>query len=105
VFARHDRFLLILNDSDLMVQQLAAPRLERAIGVIYRPETERQSHYFGRDWSNNSTPYSISTIRVRSSRPNPRRSGKPASFRRRSRSRCNKHRSPGKRRGGCAHIR
>jgi erythromycin esterase-like protein/predicted phosphoribosyltransferase len=44
---RRDRFLLILNDSDLMVQQLAAPRLERAIGVIYRPETERQSHYFG----------------------------------------------------------
>jgi erythromycin esterase-like protein len=25
---------------------LLAPRLERAIGVIYRPETERQSHYF-----------------------------------------------------------
>jgi erythromycin esterase-like protein len=22
-------------------------RLERAIGVIYRPETERHSHYFG----------------------------------------------------------
>jgi erythromycin esterase-like protein len=22
-------------------------RLERAIGVIYRPRTERQSHYFG----------------------------------------------------------
>jgi erythromycin esterase-like protein len=22
------------------------PRLERAIGVIYLPETERQSHYF-----------------------------------------------------------
>jgi len=22
------------------------PRLERAIGVIYRPETERESHYF-----------------------------------------------------------
>ena len=22
------------------------PRLERAIGVIYRPDTERQSHYF-----------------------------------------------------------
>ena len=22
------------------------PRLQRAIGVIYRPETERQSHYF-----------------------------------------------------------
>jgi erythromycin esterase-like protein len=25
---------------------LSAPRLERAIGVIYRPETERGSHYF-----------------------------------------------------------
>jgi erythromycin esterase-like protein len=25
---------------------LRASRLERAIGVIYRPETERQSHYF-----------------------------------------------------------
>jgi erythromycin esterase-like protein len=26
---------------------LAGPRLERAIGVLYRPETERASHYFG----------------------------------------------------------
>jgi len=25
---------------------LSAPRLERAIGVVYRPRTERQSHYF-----------------------------------------------------------
>jgi erythromycin esterase-like protein len=25
---------------------LAGPRLERAIGVLYRPETERASHYF-----------------------------------------------------------
>ncbi len=25
---------------------LARPRLERAIGVVYRPETERRSHYF-----------------------------------------------------------
>jgi erythromycin esterase-like protein len=25
---------------------LAGPRLERAIGVLYRPETERPSHYF-----------------------------------------------------------
>ncbi|HEY8563866.1 MAG TPA: erythromycin esterase family protein [Beijerinckiaceae bacterium] len=25
---------------------LAEPRLERAIGVVYRPQTERQSHYF-----------------------------------------------------------
>jgi len=27
-------------------ERLAVPRLERAIGVIYRPETERASHYF-----------------------------------------------------------
>jgi protein-L-isoaspartate(D-aspartate) O-methyltransferase len=26
--------------------ELLAPRLERAIGVIYRPETEILSHYF-----------------------------------------------------------
>jgi erythromycin esterase-like protein len=26
---------------------LVVPRLERAIGVIYRPQTERGSHYFG----------------------------------------------------------
>jgi erythromycin esterase-like protein len=43
--ARCDRFLLILNESEAL-QQLGVPRLERAIGVIYRPETERQSHYF-----------------------------------------------------------
>ena len=41
-----DRFLLIVNDSDRLAQQLGVARLERAIGVIYRPETERQSHYF-----------------------------------------------------------
>jgi erythromycin esterase-like protein len=39
-----DRFLLILEDPALHV--LDAPRLERAIGVVYRPETERASHYF-----------------------------------------------------------
>src|ERR1700736_3113316 len=44
--AQRGRFLLVLNDSDMMVQQLAVPRLERAIGVVYRPETERQRHYF-----------------------------------------------------------
>lgn len=41
-----DRFLLIMDDSDVLARQLGVPRLERAIGVIYRPETERQSHYF-----------------------------------------------------------
>jgi erythromycin esterase-like protein/predicted phosphoribosyltransferase len=44
--AGRDRFLLILNDSGAIMRQLRDPRLERAIGVIYRPETERQSHYF-----------------------------------------------------------
>ena len=40
------RFMLPLRDSAAL-QRLAAPqRLQRAIGVIYRPETERQSHYF-----------------------------------------------------------
>jgi erythromycin esterase-like protein/predicted phosphoribosyltransferase len=44
--AGSDRFLLIMNDSDTMSKRLSVPQLERAIGVIYRPETERQSHYF-----------------------------------------------------------
>jgi erythromycin esterase-like protein len=34
------------------VEALGEPRLERAIGVIYRPETERQSHYFYADLAN-----------------------------------------------------
>jgi erythromycin esterase-like protein len=33
------------SDPDL-AEALALRRLERAIGVIYRPETERWSHYF-----------------------------------------------------------
>ncbi|WP_181296738.1 erythromycin esterase family protein [Pseudomonas sp. Q2-TVG4-2] len=34
------------RDDASLRQALARPRLERAIGVIYRPATERQSHYF-----------------------------------------------------------
>jgi erythromycin esterase-like protein len=41
-----ERFRLLLRGNDELAQALAAPRLQRAIGVIYRPETERQSHYF-----------------------------------------------------------
>ena len=38
-----------LKTADRAVREtLRVPRLERAIGVIYRPETERQSHYFAR---------------------------------------------------------
>jgi erythromycin esterase-like protein len=40
------RFLLILNAGDETTQLLNQARLERAIGVIYRSETERVSHYF-----------------------------------------------------------
>jgi erythromycin esterase-like protein len=39
------RFWIDTRDA-LAREALCAPRLERAIGVIYRPETERQSHYF-----------------------------------------------------------
>jgi erythromycin esterase-like protein/predicted phosphoribosyltransferase len=42
---QRNRFLLIWSASDMVVERLRGPRLERAIGVIYRPETERTSHY------------------------------------------------------------
>src|SRR5438552_1736099 len=39
------RFLLLLDSAD--VREILMPsRFERAIGVIYRPDTERVSHYF-----------------------------------------------------------
>jgi len=41
------RFMLQLRESVEEVRKgLAKPRLERAIGVVYRPETELASHYF-----------------------------------------------------------
>jgi erythromycin esterase-like protein len=40
-----ERFLLRLGHPDVR-DALSEPRLERAIGVIYRPDTERMSHYF-----------------------------------------------------------
>ena len=39
-------FLLTLHEDNKAVKGLSGPRLERAIGVIYRPQTERISHYF-----------------------------------------------------------
>jgi erythromycin esterase-like protein len=39
-------FLLPLRDKSAGLSPLREPRLERAIGVIYLPQTERQSHYF-----------------------------------------------------------
>ena len=40
------RFMLDLGRDRTLAKALREPRLERAIGVIYRPETERASHYF-----------------------------------------------------------
>ena len=40
------RFLLPLRTNLELASTLAAPRLERAIGVLYLPESERASHYF-----------------------------------------------------------
>ncbi len=41
-------FFLPLRDADSeLLEVMGEERLERAIGVIYRPRTERQSHYFG----------------------------------------------------------
>ena len=39
-------FLLRMQDAGDLRPQLRNPRLQRAIGVIYRPRTERISHYF-----------------------------------------------------------
>lgn len=38
--------LLEMRGQEDLAWRLSGPRLERAIGVIYRPETERISHYF-----------------------------------------------------------
>ena len=39
-------FLLPLRGERALREMLLEPRLERAIGVIYRPPTEMASHYF-----------------------------------------------------------
>ena len=44
--AGQKEFLISFAGSPRAAQMLDVPRLERAIGVIYRPDTERQSHYF-----------------------------------------------------------
>lgn len=41
-----NRFLLLLRNAGPLADALNIPRLERAIGVIYRPQSERLSHYF-----------------------------------------------------------
>jgi erythromycin esterase-like protein len=44
--AETSSFLLDLRAGDEVSRLLREPRLERAIGVVYLPETERFSHYF-----------------------------------------------------------
>jgi erythromycin esterase-like protein len=44
-----ENFLLPIRGRDKVQAALAERRLERAIGVIYRPDTERVSHYFHTD--------------------------------------------------------
>ena len=46
--AGHARFMLPLRSQTApeLIEGLMKPQLERAIGVIYRPETELESHYF-----------------------------------------------------------
>ena len=39
-------FLLVLRGGGPLAEALARPRPQRAIGVVYLPGTERQSHYF-----------------------------------------------------------
>ncbi len=39
-------FFLVLRDNEALAKVLPEPRLERAIGVVYLPQTERESHYF-----------------------------------------------------------
>jgi erythromycin esterase-like protein len=41
-----EAFLLRLREDNEATRELSEPRLQRAIGVIYRPDTERQSHYY-----------------------------------------------------------
>lgn len=41
-----ERFLLLMKEGSQVRESLSKPLLERAIGVIYRPDTELQSHYF-----------------------------------------------------------
>lgn len=42
----HENFMLLLNNSEILDHYLKIPRLQRAVGVIYRPDSERVSHYF-----------------------------------------------------------
>jgi erythromycin esterase-like protein len=50
------RLLLNLRGDTALRSALEGPRLERAIGVLYLPDTERQSHYF---WARLSDQFDV----------------------------------------------
>lgn len=43
---KHKNFILDLHHNEILRHMLQISRLYRAIGVIYKPDTERFSHYF-----------------------------------------------------------
>ena len=43
---KHSNFILHFGGDETLAYYLHLERLQRAIGVLYRPETERASHYF-----------------------------------------------------------
>ncbi|QJR80160.1 protein-L-isoaspartate(D-aspartate) O-methyltransferase [Alteromonas pelagimontana] len=53
----HCAYLNKDNADTALLQALSKPYLERAIGVIYRPETERASHYFETSVANQFDDY------------------------------------------------
>jgi erythromycin esterase-like protein len=65
---RVGRFLLTWHEGDALMDDMRNPELERAIGVVYRPETERQSHYF---WARLSDQFDavVHTDETRAVRP------------------------------------
>ena len=71
------RFLLDLRqiNHESLRYRLLEPKLERFIGVIYRPETERWSHYSAARCPSSSTPMSGSTRRRPSPLPTRQREG------------------------------
>ena len=108
------RFLLAWRDNRALSEALHGPRLERAIGVIYRPETERASHYFQARLSDQFDAVLHFDGPGPSSRSNTPPNGKRASCRRPSpsrsdrwRDRCQKiaGRAPGARRSRSSNAR
>jgi erythromycin esterase-like protein len=52
----HKEFLISFPAAPQASEVLRSARLERAIGLIYRPQTQRQSHYSAPSWPTSSAP-------------------------------------------------